>query len=265
MSYQWDAQDYARNNAGQRQWALALIQRLNPQSGETILDIGCGDGGATALVAQAVGPGGRVVGIDSAAGMIETAHQNHASDTLRFVHADARNFDLPERFDAMLSNAALHWIVDHRPVLARVARHLKPGGRFQFEMGGRGNAAAPLQAIEQMAQTEFWGEWLAGVDCPYGFHGSDEYRVWLQEAGLVCESAELISVVMRHADEAALAGWVRTTWLPYTQRIPAQHRDRFVAEVVERCGELVPRAADGSYPLQMVRLQVAGYKKPATK
>lgn len=224
--YRWDSEDYARHSSAQLEWALELIGKLGLGAEETVLDIGSGDGKVTALLAARV-PRGEVLGIDSSPDMVERARQAYPPErhpNLRFQLGDAREIDFAERFDAVFSNATLHWVRDHRPVLRGAARALKPGGRLLFQMGGRGNARAILAVLE--------------------------------EAGLIARRVELLPKRMRQQGAEGLAGWVRTTWLPYTQAVPAEHREELVVKVVERYLRSHPPAADGMVGVDMVRLEV---------
>jgi trans-aconitate methyltransferase len=256
--YRWDSEDYARHSSAQQEWALELMDKLAICGQEAVLDIGSGDGKVTALLAARV-PRGEVLGIDSSPDMVERARQAYPPElhpNLRFQLGDAREIDFAERFDAVFSNATLHWVRDHRPVLRGAARALKPGGRLLFQMGGRGNARAILAVLEELAREKPWEAWLAGFLCPYGFYGPQEYRAWLAEAGLEARRVELLPKRMRQQGAEGLAAWVRTTWLPYTQAVPAEHREELVVKVVERYLRSHPPAADGMVGVDMVRLEV---------
>lgn len=119
-----------------------MITLLAPQKGERILDLGCGTGHMTQQIAAA---GAEVVGIDSAATMIEQARKNYPD--LHFEVADARDFYFPEPFDVVFSNAVLHWVKEPERVIACIWKALKPGGRFVAEFGGKGNIQSIVEAI----------------------------------------------------------------------------------------------------------------------
>ncbi|HWR70758.1 MAG TPA: methyltransferase domain-containing protein, partial [Dehalococcoidia bacterium] len=118
--YQWDAEEYRTSSSNQKKWALELLSKLDLEGSERVLDIGCGDGEVTAAIARRV-PRGFAVGIDSSGDMIDLAVTHYPPErcpNISFVLKDAREIDFDEEFDAVFSNACLHWVVDHRPVLA---------------------------------------------------------------------------------------------------------------------------------------------------
>lgn len=130
-AYRWDADDYAGHSQAQFTWAQELIAKLDLAPDETILDLGCGDGKASALIAASV-PIGSVLGVDNSRAMINLAREQFPSSAypnLIFQVTDAVRLPFDRRFDAVFSNAALHWVQDHLSVLRGVKRALKrPGG-----------------------------------------------------------------------------------------------------------------------------------------
>lgn len=260
---QWNAEDYSRHSSAQAAWARELIGKLQLKPDERLLDIGCGDGKVTAEIARLL-PAGSVLGIDSSAEMIRFARLEFPTvrcPNLRFEVADARDLPFDAQFDVVFSNAAMHWIVDHRPVLAGIARALRPGGRVMLQMGGAGNAAPIIAVVEKMIASDKWHSYFpSDFAFPYGFHGPAEYQPWLKEAGLVARRIDLIPKDMVHAGADQLAGWVRTTWLPYTEHVPAAHRDEFIRELVSEYLVLHPADSKGNTHVPMVRLEVEAVK-----
>lgn len=261
-NYIWNADDYAKHSSSQYKWAQELIPKLKLSGSEVLLDIGCGDGKITAVLAKSL-PDGCVVGIDSSEDMVTLAQQAFPPDTypnLSFQRMDARTLTFQEKFDRVFSNAALHWIIDHKSVLRGVQRSLKSGGRLLFQMGGKGNAQGILAVLDKMFLAERWQKSFEGFGFPYGFYTPKEYTAWLVEAKLKPERAELLQKDMKRQGKAGLAGWIRTTWLPYTERIPAELRDSFIAEVVDTYLEKHPLDAEGNAHVAMVRLEVEASK-----
>jgi trans-aconitate 2-methyltransferase len=261
-NYAWDAKDYAKNSQNQFQWAKELIPKLKLQGNEALLDIGCGDGKITAELAKCL-PNGRAVGIDSSAQMIKLAQTNFPKEdypNLDFQVMDARKLSFQEEFNLIFSNAALHWIVDQKPVLEGVKRSLKPIGRLVVQMAGKGNAQDIISILSDLLTENPWKQYFVCFAFPYGFFDAEEYRVFLFEAGLKPLRVELFSRDMKHAGKDGLAGWIRTTWLPYTERLPVKLKDLFVKEIVCRYLKNHPIGADGVVHLGMMRLEVEACK-----
>lgn len=253
-SYSWNAADYARNSANQYAWAKELIPKLELKGNEALLDIGCGDGKITAELARYL-PNGRAVGVDGSVEMIKLAkdafpQKNYPN--LTFQRMDARKLTFQNQFDRVFSNAALHWIVDQKPVLSGVQRSLKEGGK--------GNAQAVLGILDDLLVEAPWKALFNGFSFPYAFCGPEEYRALLVEANLKPQRVELFPKVMKLAGAEGLAGWIRTTWLPYTERLPIEKRDGFVKEIVDRYLKNHPVDAAGVVCLNMVRLEVEASK-----
>jgi len=262
VSYSWDAKDYAAQSTNQQKWARELIVKLNLQDYEHILDIGCGDGKVTAEIASHL-PKGKIIGIDNSSSMIELAQRNFPNTNypnLYFELGDARTFLFSYQFDIIFSNAVLHWVIDHRPVLKKMYDCLKPGGRILLQMGGKGNAAEILNVLDEMMLEDQWKSYFMKYDFPYGFHGDKEYRTWLTETNFIIKNVELISKVMTHPDKERLEGWIRTTWLPYTQRIPETLREQFVRELATRYIQKQPPGPEGNIEIDMMRLEVEAEK-----
>lgn len=252
----WDAALYARHSSVQQQWARELIAKLNLRGQEHVLDIGSGDGKVSTEIAAAV-PDGSVLGIDNSEDMIRYAAAQYSHvPNLRFATGDAKAINLPEKFDVVFSNAVLHWVVDHRAVLRSIAGSLRPGGRVLLQMGGKGNAAAVLAAVEHVIAREEWSDSFVGFEFPYGFYGPAEYLPWLAEAGLRAIRVELIAKDMVHADREAFAGWFRTTWMPWTQRASEGRREEFVAQVMQTYLAAHPADDQGRIHVAMSRLEV---------
>ncbi len=262
--YRWDARDYQKYSSEQQKWGKELIQKLNLKGHEKVLDIGCGDGKVTAEIAKRV-PKGSVLGIDNSKEMILLARQTFPPKdfpNLSFKIKDARHLDFDGEFDVVFSNASLHWVIDQPPVLKGIQKSLKPFGRLLIQMGGRGNAAKIIEVLEAMVKSEKWNRYFDDFPFPYGFYSHDEYQIWLKEVGLKAKRLELIPKEMIHKGKEGLSTWLRTTWLPYTQRVPETLRREFIEEIVDRYIKKHPIAEDGTIHVQMIRLEVEAYCSP---
>lgn len=256
--YKWDAEEYHKNSSEQLKWAKELILKLQLKGSERVLDIGCGDGKVTAEIAKLL-PNGSVLGVDNSEEQILFARKSFPSDrfpNVAFQVMDVRNMSFDREFDVVFSNATLHWVIDHLPVLKGIKKSLKPSGRILLQMGGRGNAAKILEILEKMMKSRKWSGCFTNFSFPYGFYGPEEYKEWLEQAGLEAKRVELIPKDMIHKGKEGLAAWIRTTWLPYTQRVPEGLREEFIKELVDKYVEKHPLDNNGYVHVPMVRLEV---------
>ena len=137
QTYQWNAVDYAKSSSIQQQWARELIGKLKLKGSEKLLDIGSGDGKVSAEIASCL-PNGSVVGIDSSEAMVALAQSKYSTDVfpnLRFQRGDASRLMFDNEFDVVFSNATLHWILDHKPVLQVYLFRSEKGREYSFTNG----------------------------------------------------------------------------------------------------------------------------------
>jgi SAM-dependent methyltransferase len=178
----WAAESYARNARFVSDLGLPVVELLAPRPGERILDLGCGDGALTEKIA-ALGCG--VLGVDASSELLAAARTRG----LDVQQADGERLTFGPEFDAVFSNAALHWMRRADAVIAGVKRALKPGGRFVGEFGGFGNVAAIRVAVH--AVLAHAGYDPLAVD-PWYFPTPEEYRSRLQSQGFAVDRIELI-------------------------------------------------------------------------
>ena len=207
----WNSALYDQKHAFVFEYGKSLVSMLAPQPGETILDLGCGTGHLAADIAQS---GAHVIGIDGSPEMIEKARATYP--TLQFQVADARAFSFPDTFDAIFSNATLHWIKEAEDVIKNMAASLKPSGRLVAEMGGKGNVesvlAATRQAIQEITQQE--------VDDGWYFPSIGEYTPLLEKHGLQVQSAILFDRPTRLEGTDGLRNWLRMFGARMLRNIP---------------------------------------------
>jgi trans-aconitate 2-methyltransferase len=242
---QWDADLYDRRHAFVWQQGAGLLDLLRPRPGERILDVGCGTGHLTAQLAAA---GAEVVGIDSSPAMIEQARRGYPQ--LRLEVGDARDFHFDQPFDAVFSNAALHWVREPERVIACVRAALKPGGRFVAEFGGRGNVRTIAAALADTAREFGCGPWAN----PWYFPGVAEYATLLERGGLEVTYAALFDRWTPLEGQQGLRHWVEMFANDLLTAVGPERREAFLAHVEARVRPVLYR--DGTWQADYRRLRV---------
>ncbi|WP_317933511.1 class I SAM-dependent methyltransferase [Halioxenophilus sp. WMMB6] len=177
----WDAERYQQHAGFVAEQGEPVLQLLAAKAGETILDLGCGDGGLSEKIAAS---GAQVVAVDASADMVAKARTRG----LIAAVVDGTQLNYNRQFDAVFSNAALHWMLDADAVLAGVNRALKSRGRFVAEMGGHGNVATLVDALRREFELNAdYGPWQN----PWYFPTAEAYRLKLQQAGFNVRSITL--------------------------------------------------------------------------
>lgn len=253
----WNPKDYHKNSSEQQKWGLELLNKIAFSGNERVLDIGCGDGKLTMEIANRVRHGS-VLGIDKSEDMVRFASEffrPEALPNLRFTLLDACDLNFSQEFDIVFSNAALHWISDHLSLLQGIKKSLKYGGKVIAQMGGKGNASGILKVLDTMMADERWSDFFTGFPAPYTFYNDREYSMLLTSAGLKVKRTDLIPKQMIHIGREGLAGWIRTTWLPYIRRVPENLKTHFIDEIVDAYLTIKDLSASDIVPVEMVRLE----------
>jgi trans-aconitate methyltransferase len=163
-------------------------------------------------------------------------------------------------FDIVFSNAALHWVDDHRAFLRGAASVLRPGGHLVVSCGGKGNAHDVFVALRPEMRLKRWREFFRKLGKPYFFHNPDSYEKWLPRFGFKSRGVRLSSKDAVYDGRDGFAAWLRTTWLPYTQRVPEDLREEFIAAVTDCYLARHPVDAEGRVHVRMVRLEIDAVK-----
>jgi len=242
----WNPDAYARHTSFVWKLATPLLEMLEPRPGERILDAGCGDGSLAAMLKER---GVEVIGIDQSPEMVAKSRRKGVEAVVGSVT------DLPWRdtFDAVLSNALLHWVPEAEAAARSIAASLRPGGRFVAEFGGAGNVANLLRAMEETfaAHREF-GPFVN----PWYFPTPEAYRRILEAAGFRVESIELIPRPTPMEDPGA---WLEIFADGITAALSADQRECFRQEVLRRLRPTNYREGSG-WIIDYVRLRLKAVK-----
>ena len=250
-THQWNPALYDSRHAYVFQYGEDVLKLLAPQPGERILDLGCGTGHLTQKIADT---GARVIGIDSSSAMIEQAQTSYPG--LQFRVADATHFAFDEPFDAVFSNAVLHWIPAAEQVIACVWNALKPGGRFVAEFGGKTNIRAVETAVRAvLAQL---GQSDAGFPLYY-FPSVGEYATLLEKQGFRVTFAAHFDRPTTVEGEDGLQSWIEMYLPGIVQGLPDTLRETFFKQVEDRLR--ATQYHDGSWYIDYVRLRVVAVRQ----
>ena len=221
----WDPELYEARHSFVWHFGQGLLDLLNPQPGERVLDLGCGPGNLTQKIADC---GVDVVGIDSSPAMIGQARQNYPR--LNFVLANAAEMKFASEFDAVFSNAALHWMLDARSVACGIARALKKNGRLVAELGGKGNIAHIEHAVHSVL-ARYLGEKMPGSRTFFPSVG--EYSALLEAEGLEVRMAQLFDRPTKLDGEQGMENWLRQFSWYYFEALPMPQRETALQEVIQ--------------------------------
>ncbi|AHF99775.1 methyltransferase type 11 [Halostagnicola larsenii XH-48] len=243
---QWDPDAYDGSHSFVSEYGEDLLEWLDPEPDERVLDVGCGTGQLTAKIAAR---GAEVIGIDQSEAMIDRARSSHSNCS--FIRADATEFDPDEPFDAVFSNAALHWISEQDAVLESIRNALRSGGRFVAELGGADNVRMITYALE----TELRERGYEAAK-PWYFPSIGEYAPRLEAHGFEVRSARMFDrpTELENGEEG-LSNWLELFGEEFFESVPADERDAIVAAVEDELRPTLFR--DGSWIADYRRLRFA--------
>jgi trans-aconitate 2-methyltransferase len=252
MTSDWNPSLYQSSHSFVWEYGKGLVDLLAPQAGERVLDVGCGTGQLTAEIARA---GADVVGIDNSPAMIEQARGNYPG--LRFEVADVTGMPYRAEFDAVFSNAVLHWVRDAEVAAGAIVRALKPGGRFVAEFGGHGNNRVVLDAVYRAMEALGIAE--PEKHNPWFYPTIGEYAALLERHGMEVTFVALFDrPTALEGGERGLANWLGMFGARLTAPVPDERREEFQRLVEQHASARLWR--EGKWWVDYRRLRVVGRK-----
>lgn len=241
----WSARGYAVHGAFVPELGAEILEWLDPKPGELILDLGCGDGALTAKIAAS---GAEVLGVDSSLSMVEMTR----SRGIEAVHVDAERLTFQPDFDAVFSNAALHWTRDIDAVLDGVSRALLPGGRFLGEFGGHGNIAAIMVALQVALADQG-----ARAESPWYFPTERQFGERLEAHGFRVERLQRFG--RPTPLPTGIDGWLEMFAFPLLGPLDENARTGVIAHATKLLAPVL-RDETGQWNADYVRLRFAARK-----
>lgn len=231
-TFEFDGEKYKKASTHQKEWGNSLIAELSLKGNEEILDLGCGDGGLTEQLAQLV-PNGKVLGIDASIGMI-TAAGNRTKPNLMFMQMDINTMDFQNRFDVVFSNAALHWVKDHKGLLQNAFRALKENGVLLWDFAGNGNCSNFFEVVREKIQSKKYKQYFSDFEWPWYMPAKDDYEKIVAASGCCRYSIAEVNRDRFFSNADEMIKWIdQPSIVPFISMIPEEMKMEFRDDVVQ--------------------------------
>lgn len=261
MQDPWDARTYDRiSSEVQLVWGRKVLQQREWRSDEVVLDAGAGSGNLTKILAGKV-PNGRVFAVDSDPGMVGQMEKNLSQcGNAQVIQSSMDQVELPSKVDVIFSNAALHWVLDHRKTFAHFWELLKPGGELLIQCGGHGNLENALSTAHRIAEDdERFKKYFIGWKQPWHFAKPGDTEKLLKETGFEQARAYLSAEPAAFPDRESFSLFMKTVVLkPFLAHLPdSTSRGEFLEAYLDEA----ERSKNGRrWLLDYVRLNIAARK-----
>lgn len=249
---QWNTNLYDQKHDFVSKYGEDVIELLAPKAGELILDLGCGTGDLADLISKR---GAKVIGLDSSKEMIETARRKYPD--IQFDVKSATDFSYDSPFDAVFSNATLHWVLDYESAVKCIYNTLKPNGRFVAEFGGKGNVANIVNALKGALKNEGYTE--AANKQVWYFPSLSEYTSVLEQNSLRVVYAVHFDRDTLLKDDNGIRNWLQMFGQSYLQEVSADKMEGILQKVEEQIRPT--NFKDNYWYADYVRLRVVAFKQ----
>lgn len=230
----WDGKQYINNPSLQFKWASKYIEKLKLKGNEKILDIGCGDGRITALIAKSIS-NGYIIGIDNSISMLEIANQvkdNSKNQNLKFIKCAATELNFDNVFDYIVSFSCFHWLSDHLVVLKNIEKALKPNGRIFLYFAPDHGSNRLDHAISIIASTKKWQNYFSDFSNPFSLSTPAKFLKYSEEAKLLLKRIEILTIDEVFQTKEAFLEWM-TGWMPHLKQLPKELHRTFLDEIID--------------------------------
>ncbi len=233
MSFEFDGQKYKKSSSHQKEWASKILEEFQLTGNEIILDLGCGDGAITNQLAEMV-PHGEVVGIDASESMIQTAKNDRKYPNVRFELKDINEITYENHFDLIFSNAALHWVLEHKKLLNDTFQALKNGGAMRFNFAGEGNCSFFYKVIRRALEEPHFKPYFLEFSWPWYMPSPETYKVVASESEFSSFEIWGENADRYFPNEEAMIRWIdQPSIVPFLKYIPETLKPVFRNYVIE--------------------------------
>lgn len=257
-NFEFDGQKYKTASSHQKEWGTRIVAEFSFTGVETILDLGCGDGVITKLLADLV-PEGKVLGIDASMGMIETAKELKGHN-LSFAFQDINDMVFSNEFDLIFSNAALHWVKNHERLLDSCYIALKPGGVVRFNFAGDGNCSNFYEVIRQVIDIPAYNEHFKNFEWPWYMPRISEYEELVNKHKFRESRCWEENADRNFKTKDDMVKWIdQPSIVPFLKFLPKEKQNGFRNQVVSRMVDKT-KQPDETYFETFIRINVFARK-----
>lgn len=242
MNISWNAQEYTDDFQFVHRYGESVMELLTAPKGSYVIDLGCGNGALTEKLRE---KGYQVKGLDASADMLKQAAILHPD--IEFEQADAVEFSLDRKADAIFSNAVFHWIDDQEKLIANLAENIRPGGELVFEFGGKGCAESVHAALEKACLKRGYAYLRT-----FYFPTVGEYAPLLERNGFRVEYAVLFDRFTEQKN--GIEEWISMFNRQAFRHVPEEEREEIIQEAVETCRSKL--YVDGKWYVDYVRIRM---------
>ncbi|MCM3570263.1 trans-aconitate 2-methyltransferase [Neobacillus mesonae] len=248
----WDANLYDTKHSFVSKYANSIVELLAPKHGEKILDLGCGTGDLANIIYEY---GADIIGVDKSETMIEQASSKYPH--IQFMVQDAVSLDFHSKFDAVFSNAALHWVLPANKALNGIYQSLKSGGRFVAEFGGKGN----VQTItnEMIQQIKEKGLEFKNEQFPWFYPSIAEYSTLMEKVGFRVTFAQHFDRPTQLEGDDGLKNWIDMFASHFFNGIPKNTKNEIIVNIENNLKNTLYK--DGHWIADYKRIRVVGMKE----